>query len=145
MRKWRISGGISRSHKSAPDTLNIHRFAKGKSENLMEGFVEKWRLSTPELGDLRRLEEIPARDPSRSEVVILHGHEMEYPRCGQKLQLTIRILGDVPSYKELATLAGKKGKVRGKFQFVKFKEAIFTSHSGKQEIISGVAMGNLIH
>lgn len=52
--------------------------------------------------------------------------KLGYSKYDQKLQLTIRIMGDAPTYKDLASLTKFNWKVRGKFQFVKFEEAIYT-------------------
>lgn len=81
-------------------------------EPITQDFIDKWQLKNPELGGLEYMKPIV---PNQPEVAILQRHQIESLGYGDKLKLTMRILGDAPSYRSLNAMVKNKCKVEDKF------------------------------
>lgn len=90
------------------------------------GFVDKWKPSTMDIGNLRSLEYVTPLIDGRKDFAILCRGEIQPFKYGTPLKLTMRVIGESPTIRAMACMFKNIWNIRSAFQINRFKYSTFT-------------------
>lgn len=95
-------------------------------EQLGRGFINKWVPTTHDIGEFKLLQHVPSLIRGDKKYALLPRSIFDFPDHGSPLRLTLRVLGDTPSMRSLASLAKNRWDLQGQFHIVRFRGQTFT-------------------